>query len=223
VANVVNGDVISRFQEATRKSMLDYYRKLDFDGKKKLMLKMGNDDAVSTFLATKSGSKYLRLLSCIPSFSNITFVEGIPGAGKSEAVNRFMIRYLQAYSPERLSNAWVVHVDEKTAENYGKNIGLAEGSYQSFDRASLMKETSSDWKDFELNESGDYTIKESEYKVTEDGEIVPVWKLKEQKNIPSIIIIDEVSRFTKFDLIHLNNFAKKYGISIVTTGDLDQS
>lgn len=223
VANVVNGDVISRFQEATRKSMLDYYRKLDFDRKKKLMLKMGNPDGVATLLATKSGNKYIRLLSCVPSFSNITFVEGIPGAGKSEAVNRFMIRYLQAYSPERLSNAWVVHVDEKTAENYGKNIGLAEGSYQSFDRASLMKETSSDWKDFELNESGDYTIKESEYKVTEDGEIVPVWKLKEPKNIPSIIIIDEVSRFTKFDLIHLNNFAKKYGISIVTTGDLDQS
>ena len=224
LANALNGDVISNFQKAVKRSMLNYFDTLSFDQRKEL-LKDELGDNISTILALESGKKLLPNLSFVPIYSNITFVEGIPGAGKSEAVNRFAVRYLQKYNPEVLGGAWVAHISEEDAIKYGKNINLADGSYKVFDRKSLMESISDDWYDFKKDGDGNYTVDNDQYLLDDVNQIVTTWKLKNQRaeTLPKLIIIDEVSRYTQFDLLLLDKFAKKYGISIITTGDLDQS
>jgi len=137
--------------------MLNYFDTLSFDQRKEL-LRDELGDNISTILALESGKKLLPNLSFVPIYSNITFVEGIPGAGKSEAVNRFAVRYLQKYNPEVLAGAWVGHISEEDAIKYGKNINLADGSYKVFDRKSLMESISDDWYDFKKDGDGNYTV-----------------------------------------------------------------
>ena len=43
------------------------------------------------------------------------------------------------------------------------------------------------------------------------------------ENVPSLIIIDEISHYDEADLSLINDFAKKYGITVLTAGDFDQS
>jgi hypothetical protein len=40
-------------------------------------------------------------------------------------------------------------------------------------------------------------------------------------NIPSLIIIDEIGRYTTVEMDILDKFARKYGIQIIAMGDLD--
>jgi hypothetical protein len=51
---------------------------------------------------------------------------------------------------------------------------------------------------------------------------VPKAQLKSVGNVPNVIFIDEVSRFTDNELNIINSFARKNGISVITAGDLNQ-
>jgi hypothetical protein len=45
--------------------------------------------------------------------------------------------------------------------------------------------------------------------------------IKESSSYPSLIVIDEISKFSSYDFDLIDKFAKKYGITVLTAGDFD--
>jgi len=130
VASTFNGDVLQRFQEAVKLSILNDLRgEKDFNKRKQKFIDAGSDPLSAAFSATEVMMKYVENSSFMPQYSHITFVEGIPGAGKSEGVDYYTIKFLQRYGKEILNNPFVVHVDEESAKSFGKNINFEESAF----------------------------------------------------------------------------------------------
>jgi thymidine kinase len=62
------------------------------------------------------------------------------------------------------------------------------------------------------------------YDFDSEGNLIPkaTFKNIDKKELPKVIIIDEVSRFTDTELKIINEFAKIHGIPVITAGDLHQ-
>ena len=222
LANVINRDVISRFAKALKKSKVNYWKSLDFDKRRKYI---SGGKKMANFLSLKCiENLHVNNSQLFSGYETITFVEGVPGSGKSDAVNRYVVKYLTKYYQNVLDNAWVVHVSEDDAKKYGENIGLSKDGFRAFDRMSLMKEISDDWTEPTKLSDGNYQAElNKDVIIDSDDKIISKFNLKNISELPKVIIIDEVSRFTHTDLLLLDKFAKKYGISVITTGDLDQT
>lgn len=85
-----------------------------------------------------------------------------------------------------------------------------------------MKFISNTWKDYSPNEEGKIEIPSNEVDNI-NNEIQSILGINETSTPPSLIIIDEISKFSGLDMDLINNFAKKYGITILAAGDFDQS
>ena len=230
LANILNGNVITAFTLAYREILKQKFEESDFEGRKNILKKYGEEDEVAALFATEIGKTYYPTHDSVPQFTNVTFIDGIPGSGKSAAVDALVVKFLQKYYSDKidLSKAWVCHggdfkdSTEFTLE-FKNNIGLGKNSTNAFNRDSLMKKISSEAP--ARNENGTpFEIKEDDYKF-ENGQIVPSWKLNNlaEDEIPSIIIIDEAQQFTQFDLMLIDKFAREHGIPVVMSGDLQQS
>lgn len=161
--------------------------------------------------------------SITPRFLRTVLIEGVPGSGKSTGVASTIVAMLKAnHNDTLLKNVWVAHIGSDEALALSQDIGL-EGA-QVFDRTELLK----------LITGNTYDVDALKY--TEDGKvdygILPkrdgYYKMPmdyvdlEASKIPSIIFIDEIGRFTSMELDMLDDFATKYGITVVALGDLDQ-
>ena len=88
-----------------------------------------------------------------------------------------------------------------------------------------MKEINPEWKEYQLDPiKNKYLVPKDDYIITdEEKEIRSSLGVKETSTTPSLIIIDEISKFTTYDLDQVDKFAKKYGITVLVAGDFDQS
>ena len=87
-----------------------------------------------------------------------------------------------------------------------------------------MKEINPEWKEYQLDPiTRTYLVPKKDYTITDEHEIQSSLGVKETQTPPSLIIIDEISKFTAYDLDQINKFAKKYGITVLAAGDFDQS
>lgn len=229
IANVINGNTITAFTNAYREVLKDRFKNSDFEGRKKILEKYGEHPAVAELFATEEGSKYYPTHDSVPQFTNITFIDGIPGAGKSAGVDLLVIKFLQKHYPDLLNNVWVSHGGDTIDSHpfttkFRQDIGLGENPDQTFSKDQLMKKISDDWSSAKLEDGKTYEIKESDY-TFEDGKISPTWKVNNlsDSEIPSLIIIDEGQQFTQFDLMLIDKFARQYGIPVIMSGDLQQS
>ena len=78
-------------------------------------------------------------------FLNTFLVEGIPGAGKSKAVDALIYKYLNAYHKDLLKNAWVCHGGDteggKIKPKFGqKNLGLILINQNSLVKKHILKQ-----------------------------------------------------------------------------------
>ena len=177
----------------------------------------------------------------MPKYPNILFIEGIAGGGKSTLL-KLITKILFDQNPEidskgnKLNKApiFVAHGTKENAEKLIKSFNTPdEWAFKAFDKTKLLEFFSDDYKD-----TYDGTDKEYKYYLnTEDnksGNIVynkatkryeATWKIKEfadKSDIPKVIFIDEWSHYTQPEIDFLSRVAKKYGIQIITCGDLDQ-
>lgn len=229
LGNILNGNVITSFINAYREILKDNFRNSDFEGRKKILEKYGEHPAVAELFAADEGSKYYPTHDSVPQFTNITFIDGIPGSGKSAGVDSLVIKFLQKYHPDILKNVWVSHGGDTSdthpfTTKFRQDIGLGENPEQTFSKDQLMKKISNDWSSAKTEDGKTYEIKESDYTI-EDGQITPTWKLNNlsESEIPSLIVIDEAQQFTQFDLMTIDKFARQHGIAVVMSGDLQQS
>ena len=82
-----------------------------------------------------------------------------------------------------------------------------------------MKEINPEWKEYQLDPvKRKYLIPRKDYAITDEKEIRSSLGVKETQTPPSLIVIDEISKFTAYDLDQIDRFAKKYGITVLVAG-----
>ena len=111
LAEVLNGDMttaIENFQESSDTIKEDILRnKLGVNTAEEIRKFINDNQIVNEDI--------------IPKFENIYLIEGIPGAGKSQAVNYYITKMLPK---ELLENSWFVHNSQKAADEQVKKLGL---------------------------------------------------------------------------------------------------
>ena len=215
VANSLNGKIVTKVIQAYRQAIVEKLQELPYTERKKFL---------GTAYATKAMQSLLINHDLVPQYDNITFVEGIAGSGKTGGVINMSVKFLSSY-PDITKNAWVIHGgDKENTTKFGEQLksDLELDSAKVFNRISFLKKLSPDYNS--PKKSGSYyEYSKDDYSITEDGRIIPTWKLDNNDDVPSIIIIDEAQQFTQLELLLIDKYAKSHGIAVIASGDLSQS
>ena len=221
VANIVNGNLISKFSKAAKNAALSYLNNLSIKDRFTFLKSQGYSESVAALYATNEGKKLLSNTPLVTRFDNIILVTGVPGAGKSSGVFKLTADYLKKYYPNALDNTWVCHTSVDNAKGLRSNIGLSDG--QNFDRETLLTKISTWSVPKNIDTNGDIKDSKDRLILAADGGITSKYNLNTVTDKPKVIFIDEVSRFTQDELDLIDDFAKVNGISVITAGDFSQS
>lgn len=212
-ASIVNGSVIDKFVDAVNNSIKHDWKTLSLEEKKELSQRvypnMNWDFALDSVVA--------------PRFSRVSFIEGIPGSGKSSGVYNTLVTLLKKYHPEVLDSVWLAHATKDSAEKLATSLNIKDAKKTSTnDKESLMKKISSDWRET-LDDKDNVIITDDMFYIDDDNILRSNFNINEVSNPPSLIMIDEISRYTTFDLDLIERFSKKYGVPVIVAGDFDQN
>lgn len=175
-----------------------------------------------------------------PSRRNIYLVESGPGSGKTYGYLPELIALLQQIDPALDINKdlWIAGPEdnvsaekEAPALNIRKQIGGQ--SSKVFTRDSLMEYILQDFTDYEEKFkviNGKINAKDGDGKPqvfnldVNTGKPIFSYKLNEGlTELPKIIILDEISDYSEFDLDIIQDFANKHNITVLASGDFTQS
>lgn len=220
-ASIVNGNVFSQFYKAIRQSMVDDWKSKSQQQREDLLKLIGNP---SKEITSDELADYALNIAPVPRYLNIILTEGIPGSGKTSAVFKQTIELLKRFHPQLLNSVAVVHGAElSSAQKFIKDVELDKLG-KAYGREEWMKEINPQWKELSIDPiTQKYIVPKSAYVFTDQNEIVSSAEIKETSTPPSLIIIDEISRFTSYDLDQIDKYAKKYGITVLVAGDFDQT
>lgn len=220
-ASIVNGNVFSNFYKAHRLAMIEDWKGKSVAERQEILRKLGKDDVLSSDALAPYAINFLPT----PRYQNIMLTEGIPGSGKSTGVFQSTLRLVRQFHPDMLKNVMVIHgANADSATKLRNDIGLDENNSTAYGREAAMKEITPTWVEYARNDKDNsYQVPESDYTITSENEIRSKLGVKDTTTPPSLIIIDEVSKFTAYDLDQIDKFAQKYGITVLAAGDFDQS
>lgn len=232
-ANVVNGNVFDTFVEAYKQSIKEDWKNRTPKDRSKIFDKLGYN--ITKYLDPKYNDFCLNFLP-YPKYSNIVFTEGIPGAGKSAAVLTMTIKLLEKTNPDLIKNIAYVHgadldpntlsteeKEKKTNADKLKDQLTKTGTAQ--DKYSFLRRIIKNYTPYAEDKNGNVIVPESGYYITENtNEVRGSCQIVESnENIPSLIVIDEVTKFNNYELDAINDYAKKHGITVIVLGDFDQT
>ena len=165
--------------------------------------------------------------------TNTFLISSGPGFGKSTYIPELII-LLEHLFPDfkRETNLWLSGPDTpdstdrtQMAAKMRENIGAKDTPI--FNRDTLMKLILKDFDTYENNFKVTNGKLSSSAKLTlnfEDGSINFPFELNDGiTNLPKVIIIDEISEFSTFDIKVIDKFAQKHGIKVFAHGDFSQS
>lgn len=220
-ASIVNGNIFSNFYKAYRQAIVEDWKSKTVDQRREIAKRINIDEV----LLSDDMADYALNFLPTPRYQNIILTEGIPGSGKSTAVYSTTIKLLQQTHPDLLKNVAVVHgANADSAVKLRDDVGLKQDNSKTYDREGFMKEINPEWKEYQLDPvKRKYLVPRKDYAITNEKEIRSSLGIKETQTPPSLIVIDEISKFTAYDLDQIDRFAKKYGITVLVAGDFDQS
>lgn len=220
-ASIVNGNIFSNFYKAYRQAIVEDWKSKTVDQRREIAKRINIDEVL---LSDDMADYALNFLPA-PRYQNIILTEGIPGSGKSTAVYSTTIKLLQQTHPDLLKNVAVVHgANADSAIKLRDDVGLKQDNSKTYGREGFMKEINPEWKEYQLDPvKRKYLVPRKDYAITDEKEIRSSLGIKETQTPPSLIVIDEISKFTAYDLDQIDRFAKKYGITVLVAGDFDQS
>ena len=223
VANAINGDAMTEMQEALHDYIVENFKSLDYDTRvQKLTQLLGNENYAKLFSEDQVVDYIIENLEIIPKFSNITFGEGVPGAGKTVGSSKTLTQVLATHPSTKplLDKVAVISTTPEIAKKLGESLELENA--QSFDRHSFLTSISN-WKAPKEKNGVTEFVKGVDYNIGKNNKLVHAYEIKADADIPSLIIIDEVSRFSDFELQLIDEFARKNGISVIAYGDFNQT
>lgn len=214
-ASILNGDIFSNFLQAYKQSMLEDWEKLSMDRRKEILRDLGKGES----LVKEDASTFLP----IPRYSNITLIEGIPGSGKTTGVSLMLKRMLAKYHPELVANVALAHgTNSDSAQKWANDLEIKDAKV--FNREKLMKYLDPNWTEYEFNDTtGVYSATDKDFVVIPGEGVRSARPTIQTSKPPSLMFIDEVSHFNAYDLDQINDFAQKHGITVIVSGDYDQS
>ncbi len=223
-AHIVNKSIFENFYKALKQSVLTQYQNASIEQRKEILKKLGKSAEDIELFSADNMTKYaINFLNIIPKFKNIVLVEGTPGSGKTSSVFKQVKTMLEKFNKDILNNVWVIHGADSNSAKIIKDDILELPEAKTFGRNSGMKEISSEWQDYSKDEKGDYIVPDNHYTLNSNNEIISSLKVNNSENPPSLIFIDEISKFTSYDLDLINKYAKLHGITVLVAGDFDQS
>ena len=219
IAEIMNGDLITAFTDGYKKAMLQDWNGRSDDSKKDLLVNRLKKDPTLV-------SKYLKHsildIDIFPKYSNMYLTEGIPGAGKSKAVDYYTAQILKKFHGDIVKNAWLINNTKPNAEKLAKSLGME--FKELFDKNGFMSRIYSKYNTSRaINKNGAYVYDKSEWVKNADGVYEFNGQSDDLTEVPSLIIIDEISHYDQADLQLINDFARKNGITVITSGDFQQS
>ena len=220
-ASVVNGNIFTAFYNAYRQAIVQDWQRKSVEERKQILERLGKFEG----LATDELAPYAINFLSAPRYQNIVLTEGTPGSGKSTGVFQSTLRLLKQFHPEVLSSVAVVHgANADSAVSLRDDIGLTQDNSKTYGRTEWMKEVNPNWREYPRSETDNsYQVPASDYTVTSENEIRSSLGVRDTTTPPSLIIIDEISKFSAYDLDQIDKYAKKYGITVLVAGDFDQS
>lgn len=213
LADLSNRKTTNLFVDALRHAALQNWETYSDEQKLKIINRLKGDPSLV------NNPNYLNLLDIVPKYTNIFLIEGLPGSGKTNASQYYVAKILEKFHKDLLNNVWSVHTSEKTAKDFSEqSLGIQSSKY--LDKTKLMKLIYSKYKtDRKQDNNGAFIYESDEF----NDDLLFNDVSDSMADPPSIIFIDEISHFTQPELELLDDFARKYKISIITSGDFDQS
>ena len=242
IASIYNGDVFKAFGKAMKqyvyenwqsKSDVVYNKDGSIDEKSpsekyNILKERGLDELPRT----NEDIKAVLGSDLVPSFFNILFIEGIPGSGKSTGVDKTIVKLLNYLDPQLADGSKlfdhpiiVSHSTQQNAENLATSLKFKDGAkVAAYGKEELLTWISAEYKNRENPETGVYEYTSEDVFLGDDGVYHSKWKTRKlpAQDVPSVMFIDEWSRYTQAEIDLINRFASENGIQVIASGDMDQ-
>ncbi len=244
VASIYNGDVFKAFGKAMKQYVYeDWKAKSDVvfkaDGSidtttesEKLNILKEKGLSLDELPLTNANIKSVLGCDLVPSFFNILFIEGIPGSGKSTGVDKTIVKLLNYLDPALADGSKlfehpvvVAHSTQSNAEEFATSLNFKDGvKVTAYGKEELLSWISADYKNRENPETGIYEYTTEDVFLGDDGVYHSKWQTRKlpPQDVPSIMFVDEWSRYTQAEVDLINRFASENGIQVIASGDMDQ-
>lgn len=217
---ILNGNILDKFAVAYKQYIKEDWKKKQVEDRKEVLKNLGimgtdlfsqdnNTDEIFNFIPT-------------PKYSNVFLIEGIAGSGKTVAIITTIKNILSRFYDDLSEGMYIVHGgDEKTAESLLNKLQIKNG--KSYGRDKFMKLLDSSWTDYLYDsKTGNFIIPKNDVTRNGDNELVTTRKPAKTTNPPKVVFIDEVQKFSTYDMDLINSWAKENGVTIIVTGDFNQ-
>lgn len=229
-ASIINGNIMSAFQKAYKYTILQDWKNKLPQQRADVLRRLGKNDTEVSIMSAEEFVDYLPLILNIPIFQNISLIEGIPGSGKTKAVVQFVVELLRQNPNAKnlLDNVALIHgsdeikdgkEDSKNGNNLFKSLNIGGTVYV---REKFCEKIAPKYAAWAIDAEGNYNINDSDYEITKEGDIISKLGISEE-NPPSLVIIDEISKFNRLELELIDRYARKHGITVIAAGDYDQN
>ena len=211
-AYCLNKGEFKRYSQAVIKSIQEDATRPDFADKRKYLAEKG-------IISWKSVMD-----SPVTPIFDIAFVEGFPGSGKTRAVAKMIYTMLSANHPELLKNVWVTSTNKAAAEELKTTLSGSD-NIKAMDKNEIMTSVSSEWSQI-VDSFGNVSLSLKDFTPADNKDGVhSTYTLNdtEVSKIPSMILVDEATKYTELDMDLINRYGSKYGIPVIIFGDDDQN
>ena len=219
LGNIINGDFTTKMISALKKAQKDKFTSMSFDDRVSLLKKLGYAKYMSNVLSTDTyGLQVFDKFDYGLFYNNITLCEALPGGGKTSAVDTLVCQLVNQINPDYLKGSWVSNTTEETTKKFNEN-NLKIDDAKLYTKEQILKKISN-WKapDYKngniIDHKGRINLENFETEFKLNSSIT---------DIPKVIFIDEIGMWTTDELQLLDQFAQKYGVSVIATGDYFQS
>lgn len=224
IATIINKSIFSQFVNILRTNMKQKWLSLTENDRKKLLKRMGMTNEDVNFFSQDKLKQYCFSFLYMPRYDHIMFTEGSPGTGKTDGVTSLTTAILNKFYPKVTENVHIIHCIDGKGDN--KQASQGERLKQKINVKGSAFTTEDYFKKIAIGHIPfvpGSTIDESQYQIIEDGEVVSKLELSANAEVPSLIIIDEGTNLTLYELDLLNRFAAEHDIMILMMGDFDQN
>lgn len=209
-----------------------YKRRKDPKTKQLLYPDLNSDNLEARTKAEQKFASEVLSSTATATISNIMLLSSGPGFGKSTYIPELVLLLEKIFKDfNKETDLWISGPDNpnssdrvEMAKKMRDDIGAKETP--TFNRDTLMSYILKDFNDYEntFKVVNGKLRTDAKLELNLDGSIKFPFELNDNiQNVPKIIIVDEISEFSTFDIAVLDAFAKKHDITVLAHGDFTQS